>query len=725
MGTVYLAEHLLIKRKVAVKLLHPEFADDPSVIERFMNEARAAGTLGHPNIVESTDMGFTDGAVPYIVFEYLEGTLLTDEIYRLGGLPIRRAVRIAQKMASALQAAHTAGIVHRDLKSDNIFLTDKDDLLDHVKVLDFGISRFMEVDDEQTRRGMVMGTPEFMAPEQITSPNSVDARADIYALGVILYEMLGAKRPFQNDDQRTLLHRIVHDEPPLLDRSEAPRELIELVMCLLAKEPSKRLGSMMEVEAALDALFTKPDVQPGRPSSKVLWSEPGGARPLSAADAGNNDIARRSRPELLTSNAGKTPWPGLMSPGSMPLSKKSSMPKHWRAISAGSACLVLSIAGLWSMLKTKTGASPVTAAPVELPAVAQQITIKLESDNPKSRVTFRRRVSAAPAEQTIAPSTIIEMVEVSAPDHKTVRYWLTFDRNTHLIAKLPLGSGLVEASEEDTLIALGELPGRVANPVAAARVALPVAGRPKTVEAQTGQIQLANAPMKTVANNTRLPPTPRKIGRGADEPATQNDPVALVQPETNRDSASLDAHSAQTQVPISIESENTKPLVPEVAASAKPMAPAENAAMAAEVSQNIIDRPAAGSVNPPIVAPATELTPVDALAATRPTPDLVSPPLVPAKPTIAQNVVASVVAAHRSEILGCFAKGKKQQPDLKGVVTVTLAVTPDGYVSRPQVQSTLGAPMVAACVAAAVGAWKFPARQGTGLAKVSYPFTLN
>jgi hypothetical protein len=380
------------------------------------------------------------------------------------------------------------------------------------------------------------------------------------------------------------------------------------------------------------------------------------------------------------------------------------------------------------MLKTKTVASPVTVAPIELPAVAQQITIKLESDNPKSRVTFRRRVSPAPAEQTIAPSTIIEMVEVSAPDHKTVRYWLTFDRNTHLIAKLPLGSGLVEASEEDTLIALGELPGRVANPVAAARVAVPVAGRPKSVEAQTGQIQLANAPMKTVVNNTRLPLTPRKIGRGADEPAaTQNDPVALVQPETNRDSARLDAQSAQTQVPIAIESENTKPPVPEVAASAKPMAPAENAAMTAQISQNIIDRPAAESVNPPIVAkePATEPAPQDALAATRPTPDLVSPPLVPAKPSIAQNVVASVVAAHRSEILSCFAKGKKQQPELKGVVTVTLPVTPDGYVSRPQVQSTLGAPMVAACVAAAVGAWKFPARQGTGLATVSYPFTLN
>src|SRR3954447_8531265 len=107
MGTVYLTEHVLIKRRLAVKLLHPEYATDADVIERFMNEARAVGTLGHPNIVESTDMGFARDEVPYIVFEYLEGSLLTEEIYRSpGGLPVRRALKIAEQIASALQAAH-------------------------------------------------------------------------------------------------------------------------------------------------------------------------------------------------------------------------------------------------------------------------------------------------------------------------------------------------------------------------------------------------------------------------------------------------------------------------------------------------------------------------------------------------------------------------------------------------------------------------------------------
>src|SRR5262245_5581195 len=182
MGTVYLAEHMLIKRKVAIKVLRSELAADSTVVERFMNEARAAGAIGHPHIVESTDMGFTRDGVPFIVFEYLEGALLTDEIYRVRGLSPRRALRIAGQIASALHAAHMAGIIHRDLKSDNIFLTDKEEASDHVKVLDFGISRFLEADvgDDSSGRHQLMGTPEFMAPEQITAPEKVDKRADIY-----------------------------------------------------------------------------------------------------------------------------------------------------------------------------------------------------------------------------------------------------------------------------------------------------------------------------------------------------------------------------------------------------------------------------------------------------------------------------------------------------------------------------------------------------------------
>jgi serine/threonine protein kinase len=255
MGTVFLAEHVLIQRRVAIKVLHAELATDMQVVERFMNEARAAGTLGHPNIVESTDMGFTRGDVPYIVFEYLQGSLLSDEIYRVGGIPVLRALRIAHQIASALEAAHSASIVHRDLKSDNVFLTDRDDVSDHVKVLDFGISRFLALEAERSRPGQLMGTPEFMAPEQVLTPERVDKRADIYALGVILYEMLAARYPFRADhDPHAVLHQVLHESPPPLAVAGLPPGLQEMILTkLLAKNPDARYQSMTDVSGALDA----------------------------------------------------------------------------------------------------------------------------------------------------------------------------------------------------------------------------------------------------------------------------------------------------------------------------------------------------------------------------------------------------------------------------------------------------------------------------------------
>ena len=269
MGRVFLAEHWLIKRRVALKILRREYAADADMIRRFMNEAISAGTLGHPNIAESTDMGFTRTDVPYIVFEYIEGTLLADEIFRVGGLQVRRALRIAYQIASALEAAHVAGIVHRDLKSENVFLTDREGVLDHVKVLDFGISRFLAASDRTAIGGMVVGTPEFMAPEQVTSPDAVDKRADIYALGVVLYEMLAGRLPFglergfrtgrlthipYIDAAHALLHRIITEPPPPLARPDAPAGLAEMIEDkLLAKDPARRYQTMKEVQGALDA----------------------------------------------------------------------------------------------------------------------------------------------------------------------------------------------------------------------------------------------------------------------------------------------------------------------------------------------------------------------------------------------------------------------------------------------------------------------------------------
>jgi serine/threonine-protein kinase len=688
MGTVFLAEHTLIKRRVAIKILHSELATDADVIERFMNEARAAGTLGHPNIVESTDMGFTASHVPYIVFEYLEGTLLTDEVYRVGGLPVRRAVRIAQQIASALHAAHNASIVHRDLKSDNVFLTDKDDALDHVKVLDFGISRFLETEDEATRRGMVMGTPEFMAPEQITAPDSVDKRADIYALGVILYEMLTARRPFSGeDDPRALMHRIVNNPPPPLQRPEVPHGMAEMIMNkLLAKDPAQRFQSMMDVEAALDAFVTSDGVRGMRRTRMSMQV------PVVTID----DVARHSdlipRPVNAKSSL-DTPWPPATLGG--PIQQVVALPavppakKPWALYGVAAFGLLAGGAGLMFGLKSGGGeqvannlpapvvqpqpAAATTPAPRE-PVAPAKVQVELNANVPNARVTFRRRVAAAPSTMSITPSDIIELVEVSAPGYKTVRYWLTFDRPTTLNARLVKGNGLVEASEEQTLIALGELAAPETPAIAAAATKATTAVVAPKVEktekvATVAKPEPPAAPAVAAATETKpetakaAVPTPRKIGRGgaADELAAK----------------------AETAVPATD--------VPDAGEPVKPLDPTKTEPTAE-----------------PKADPIAKVEPKEEAAV--------------AKPSIDYSTINSVVSKNRPEILKCYAEGAKKTPGLKGTLSLQLQVEPSGKV-RAQVQSTLNAPLVAACVIRAANSWKFPARAGSSeIANVTYPF---
>ena len=508
MGAVYLAEHTLIQRRVAIKILHPRLATDAHVVECFMNEARAAGMLGHPNIVDSTDMGFTQDHVPYIVFEYIEGTLLTDEIYRVGGLPLRRAIRIAEQIAGALRAAHDAGIVHRDLKSDNILLTDKDDESDHVKVLDFGVSRFMK---EDKQRGMVAGTPEFMAPEQLTHPDTVDGRADVYALGVILYEMLAARRPFvPSRDLAELQQQILVEPPPPLHRPELPPALTELIVDkMLAKDPAKRPSSMSAVIAALDVFMTRADGTPvPRRRSSVIGAVPG------------EDAARDSATLPRPTGMLNTPLPtvGTIQPplGAIPTAP-SKPPYAWFAV-AGLGVIVGALGLAFGLrgghtevaLVAPPVAQPAPAATLPAPApVAQEpkkIDIAIDADAPNAHVVFRRRVAAAPMTNQVAASDIVELVEVSAPGYKTERYWVTMDRATHLKAHLTKGAGMVEATEEDTLIALGE-------------VAAPVPAAPAAPAAPTATVAVAPKPIEA-----------RKIGRAAADAAAP-DVVASVEIE--------------------------------------------------------------------------------------------------------------------------------------------------------------------------------------------------
>jgi len=258
MGTVYLAEHTVIGKKVAIKVLKRDLAGHDTLVARFINEARANAVVGHPGIVDVFDVGTLPSGVPYLVMEYLQGESLAQRIARVGRLPIKQAANIAWETASAVGAAHAKGIVHRDLKPENLFLARDPGApeVEKVKVLDFGIAKLHATPTKvNTQTGAVMGTPIYMSPEQCRGArDEVDQRTDIYSLGIILYEMLCGKPPFQGEAFGDLLLRHMTEAPAALSpiNPEVPDFLEAVVMRALAKRREDRFSTMRELQKGLE-----------------------------------------------------------------------------------------------------------------------------------------------------------------------------------------------------------------------------------------------------------------------------------------------------------------------------------------------------------------------------------------------------------------------------------------------------------------------------------------
>jgi serine/threonine-protein kinase len=687
MSVVYEATHVKIGRTVAIKVLHRDMAGDPEVVARFLNEARAVGTFGHPNIVASTDFGELPGHVPYLVLEYLEGHTLSQEVKDEGPLPVRRVARIGLQIASALDAAHARNVIHRDLTSANIFLVKRSGNPDHVKVLDFGISKFLTAGDAapKTRRGLTMGTPEFMAPEQISDPDSVDARVDVYALGVIMYHMLAGQYPFTRTPLQSLLTQIVVDPPPPIERQGIPEGLLAIVLKALAKNPADRFASMREMAVELERL-----------SSRIF-----SGADLDAESALGYDSGSGSRPHLEPVTHTGPMWAAVPRsiPGTGPVSGPISGPNTGRVtgpisgpISApqigvgapvsgaivvgadpataprGRGLLFVSLAlalgsfgGFAFLLVRGHGAEPAAPAPAPIavapapaplppaPVEPAAVHVQISSPTAQARATLRGRTRLLPYAEDLKPGTQPEIVELTSPGHEGRRFWITFDHPIALAVDLPTGSGVVEATAEQTVIALG---GK------------PVAGEAPAVDDAAG---------------------------------ARRGPSGGGHHGSHRHAASALALAKATEAPEP-HAPSEAPPEPNAAptpAKPEPAAPAPKPAVAAEAP------------SPPKVHASAPAAP--SAAAPRPA------GMDPAKTT-------AFVKSRLTEVQRCYERGRMDEPDLKGRVTLKISIAESGGVTAASVDSSsLHSSSVETCIVNTVKGWKFPAPSG-GPAIISYPF---
>jgi len=252
MGTVYRGTHVLMDKTVAIKVLRPSLAADEKIVARFSREARAASRISHPNALSVTDFGEDESGHVFLVMEFLSGKTLKQVIRDEGPLPLARVVDIARQIGDALHAAHEQGVVHRDLKSDNIMLLDTM-TGDHAKVLDFGIAKINEpegaVDTNLTAPNLVIGTPQYMSPEQCSQDSEIDARSDIYSFGVILYEMLVGHVPFSGDSPTMVMMKHLQEPVPsvLEERSDVPAPVARVVARAMAKVPDNRYQNVADL----------------------------------------------------------------------------------------------------------------------------------------------------------------------------------------------------------------------------------------------------------------------------------------------------------------------------------------------------------------------------------------------------------------------------------------------------------------------------------------------
>jgi serine/threonine-protein kinase len=415
MGAVYSATHVEVGRKVALKFLRSDLTKTPGTVARFRREAAAAGSIGHENILEVFDVGEMSDGTPFIVMELLEGEALARLLNREKKLPPWRACHVAAQMLSALGAAHNRGIVHRDLKPENVFLTTRAGQRDFVKVLDFGISAISnptEGTPRLTETGDVLGTPPYMAPEQARGEPVIDHRADLWAAGVVLFEMLTGQLPFPGQNGLQVISRILTEPVPRPSKhvADLPDGLDELVLKALDKDKTLRFQSAGDFYEALVPFLL--ESARGRkleftPATPVTWTVDGGV------DAAATRALKRT---WWSRHGGRT-----------------------AKIAAGTAAALLAVLAI----AFYTTSDPAERAPAREPETVETAPAKTAVTPAPEMVTLTFAASPAdaqirvdgallegnPASLTVRRGGAAVRLQVSAPGHSSVDRWFAPDRD--------------------------------------------------------------------------------------------------------------------------------------------------------------------------------------------------------------------------------------------------------------------------------------------------------
>ena len=426
MGAVYLAQHNVIGKKVAVKFLHAEFAENKEVVKRFYREAQAAAAISHKNIIDIFDVGISEEGEPFLVMEYLEGESLSSMLERSGPISLPAACAVLEPVLQALGAAHNAGIIHRDLKPDNIFIVQNPDSAPEIKLIDFGISKIKSADiSGLTGTGMFLGTPAYTSPEQIRGAKDIDCRTDLYSVGVILYQMLTGDLPFKGEHTNALLVSVLENEPipPRDAYSEFPIEAESIVARLLCKNSVERPSSTAHLLYDLRQLtgFEQRNSQLETYTAGLEQST------FASGDLGPS-IAKRSggqaAADVLTSLAGKntpTAWATTTFRG---LKRRRYKILKWIAAAIIPTTIV---AAVWMSTGVRdsrnangqtTIVQPVPATAQVAPSLPVPKTIRIRVDAPNDATVFFDGVLKNSRTFEVSASDVPKELKVSAPGRR-------------------------------------------------------------------------------------------------------------------------------------------------------------------------------------------------------------------------------------------------------------------------------------------------------------------